>query len=102
MLPQHGVDTVVHRFVLLLHTVLPFLTRGSLATVIPSVIETIHSRPESTFLCLEVPRSRVHVIAKSPIVIEPVSNLSIDCTHCLHVGLPPLSPQVFRLHLQQF
>ena len=33
--------------------------------------------------------------------LDSFPDLGVDGAHRLHVGLPPLSSQVFRLHLQQ-
>lgn len=44
---------------------------------------------------------QVHTISVGPVVIEPVAHLLVDGGHCLHVALPPLSPQVLGLHLEQ-
>ena len=40
-------------------------------------------------------------VAVRPVVVEPVSNFGVDGAHRLHVGLPPLPPEILGLHLQQ-
>merc|ERR1719334_24061 len=69
--------------------------------VIPSVVKPVDSRPKGTLFRLEVPRARINIITKGPIIIEPMPDLGINSTHSFHVRLPPLSPKVFCLHLEQ-
>ena len=40
-------------------------------------------------------------IAVSPVISQPVAHFLVDGRHGLHVGLPPLPPQVLGLQLQQ-
>ena len=40
-------------------------------------------------------------IAVSPVISQPVAHFLVDGGHGLHVGLPPLPPQVLGLQLQQ-
>lgn len=37
-----------------------------------------------------------------PVVIQAMSNFLVDGRHGLHVAFPPLPPQVFGLHFEQF
>lgn len=41
-------------------------------------------------------------ISISPVIVETMSHLLVDGRHGLHVALPPLTPQVFGLHFEQF
>ena len=48
----------------------------SSSSVVPPIVEPVDSRPEGALFGLKVPRTTVHVVSKSPVVVETVPDLS--------------------------